>query len=157
MDRLHISEGLLVVYLNIEEVIKIIRTEDDPKKVLQKKYKLSSVQVNSILEIRLRQLAKLEEEKIRTEQQELEGERSELEKIINSKGRLKTLIGKELIEDAEKYGDGRKSSLIERDEVSAFDETELISSDPVTIILSLRGWVRAAKGHDIDPETMSYR
>ena len=157
MDRLHILEGLLVVYLNIEEVIKIIRTEDYPKKVLQKKYKLSSVQVDSILEIRLRQLAKLEEEKIRTEQQELEGERSELEKIINSKGRLKTLIGKELIEDAEKYGDGRKSSLIERDEVSAFDETELISSDPVTIILSLRGWVRAAKGHDIDPETMSYR
>ena len=157
MDRLHILEGLLVVYLNIEEVIKIIRTEDDPKKVLQKKYKLSSVQVNSILEIRLRQLAKLEEEKIRTEQQELEGERSELEKIINSKGRLKTLIRKELIEDAEKYGDERKSSLIEREEVSAFDETELISSDPVTIILSLRGWVRAAKGHDIDPETMSYR
>ena len=157
MDRLHILEGLLVVYLNIEEVIKIIRTEDDPKKVLQKKYKLSSVQVNSILEIRLRQLAKLEEEKIRTEQQELEGERSELEKIINSKGRLKTLIRKELIEDAEKYGDERKSSLIEREEVSAFDETELISSDPVTIILSLRGWVRVAKGHDIDPETMSYR
>jgi topoisomerase-4 subunit A len=157
MDRLHILEGLMVVYLNIEEVIKIIRTEDDPKKVLQKKYKLSSVQVDSILEIRLRQLAKLEEEKIRTEQQELEGEQLELEKIINSKGRLKTLIRKELIEDAEKYGDERKSSLIEREEVSAFDETELISSDPVTIILSSRGWVRVAKGHDIDPETMSYR
>ena len=157
MDRLHILEGLMVVYLNIEEVIKIIRTEDDPKKVLQKKYKLSSVQVNSILEIRLRQLAKLEEEKIRTEQQELEGERLELEKIINSKVRLKTLIRKELIEDAEKYGDERKSSLIEREEVSAFDETELISSDPVTIILSSRGWVRVAKGHDVDPETMSYR
>ncbi len=157
MDRLHILEGLMVVYLNIEEVIKIIRTEDNPKKVLQKKYKLSSVQVDSILEIRLRQLAKLEEEKIRTEQQELEGEQLELEKIINSKGRLKTLIRKELIEDAEKYGDERKSSLIEREEVSAFDETELISSDPVTIILSSRGWVRVAKGHDIDPETMSYR
>ena len=157
MDRLHILEGLMVVYLNIEEVIKIIRTEDDPKKVLQKKYKLSSVQVDSILEIRLRQLAKLEEEKIRTEQQELEGEQLELEKIINSKGRLKTLIRKELIEDAEKYGDERKSSLIEREEVSAFDETELISSDPVTIILSSRGWVRVAKGHDVDPETMSYR
>ena len=157
LDRLHILEGLMIVYLNIEEVIKIIRKEDEPKKVLQKKYKLSSVQVDAILEIRLRQLAKLEEEKIRVEQEELEGEKSELEKILNSKARLKTLIKKELTEDAERYGDERKSLLVEREEATAFDETELISSDPVTIILSERGWVRVAKGHDIDPEGMNYR
>ena len=157
LDRLHILEGLMIVYLNIEEVIKIIRKEDEPKKVLQKKYKLSSVQVDSILEIRLRQLAKLEEEKIRAEQKDLDGEKAELEKILNSKARLKTLVKKELTEDAEKYGDERKSLLVEREEAAAFDETELISSDPVTIILSERGWVRVAKGHDIDPEGMRYR
>ena len=157
MDRLHILEGLMTVYLNIEEVIKIIRTEDEPKKVLQKKFKLSSVQVDSILEIRLRQLAKLEEVKIRAEQIDLDSEKTELEKIIKSKARLKTLIIKELKEDAEKYGDSRKSPLIEREEAFAFDETELISSDPVTVILSQRGWVRVAKGHDVDPESMNYR
>ena len=157
MDRLHILEGLMTVYLHIEEVIKIIRTEDEPKKVLQKKFKLSSVQVDSILEIRLRQLAKLEEVKIRAEQIDLDSEKTELEKIIKSKARLKTLIIKELKEDAEKYGDSRKSPLIEREEAFAFDETELISSDPVTVILSQRGWVRVAKGHDVDPESMNYR
>ncbi|GIS75199.1 MAG: hypothetical protein CM1200mP12_09180 [Gammaproteobacteria bacterium] len=127
------------------------------RKFFKKKYKLSSVQVDSILEIRLRQLAKLEEEKIRAEQKDLDGEKAELEKILNSKARLKTLVKKELTEDAEKYGDERKSLLVEREEATAFDETELISSDPVTIILSERGWVRVAKGHDIDPEGMSYR
>ena len=157
MDRLHILEGLMTVYLHIEEVIKIIRTEDEPKKVLQKKFKLSSIQVDSILEIRLRQLAKLEEVKIRAEQIDLDSEKTELEKIIKSKARLKTLIIKELKEDAEKYGDSRKSPLIEREEAFAFDETELISSDPVTVILSQRGWVRVAKGHDVDPESMNYR
>ena len=157
MDRLHILEGLMIVYLNIEEVIKIIRTKDEPKKILQKKFRLSSVQVDWILEIRLRQLAKLEEEKIRVEQIDLDSEKTELEKIIKSKVRLKTLIIKELREDAEKYGDSRKSPLVERGEASAFDETELISSDPVTVILSQRGWVRVAKGHDVDPESMNYR
>ena len=157
MDRLHILEGLMVVYLNIEEVIKIIRTEDDPKKVLQKKFKLSSIQVDSILEIRLRQLAKLEEDKIKTEQKDLESEKKELEKILNSKSRLKTLVKKELTEDVEKYGDSRKSPLVQREEASAFDETELISSDPVTVILSQRGWVKVAKGHDVDPVNMNYK
>jgi len=157
MDRIHILEGLMVVYLNIEEVIKIIRTEDDPKKVLQKKFKLSSIQVDSILEIRLRQLAKLEEEKIKAEQKDLESERGELEKILNSKSRLKTLVKKELTEDVEKYGDSRKSPLVQREEASAFDETELISSDPVTVILSQRGWVKVAKGHDVDPVSMNYK
>jgi len=157
MDRLYILEGLMVVYLNIEEVIKIIRTEDDPKKVLQKKFKLSSIQVDSILEIRLRQLAKLEEDKIKTEQKDLESEKKELEKILNSKSRLKTLVKKELTEDVEKYGDSRKSPLVQREEASAFDETELISSDPVTVILSQRGWVKVAKGHDVDPVNMNYK
>ncbi len=157
MDRLHILEGLMVVYLNIEEVIKIIRTEDDPKKVLQKKFKLSSIQVDSILEIRLRQLAKLEEDKIKTEQKDLESEKKELEKILNSKSRLKTLVKKELTEDVEKFGDSRKSPLVQREEASAFDETELISSDPVTVILSQRGWVKVAKGHDVDPVNMNYK
>ena len=157
MDRLHILEGLMVVYLNIEEVIKIIRTEDDPKKALQKKFKLSSIQVDSILEIRLRQLAKLEEDKIKTEQKDLESEKKELEKILNSKSRLKTLVKKELTEDVEKYGDSRKSPLVQREEASAFDETELISSDPVTVILSQRGWVKVAKGHDVDPVNMNYK
>ena len=147
----------MVVYINIEEVIKIIRTEDDPKKVLQKKFKLSSIQVDSILEIRLRQLAKLEEDKIRTEQKDLESEKKELEKILNSKSRLKTLVKKELTEDVEKYGDSRKSPLVQREEASAFDETELISSDPVTVILSQRGWVKVAKGHDVDPVNMNYK
>ena len=157
MDRLYILEGLMVVYLNIEEVIKIIRTEDDPKKVLQKKFKLSSIQVDSILEIRLRQLAKLEEDKIKTEQKDLESEKKELEKILNSKSRLKTLVKKELTEDVEKFGDSRKSPLVQREEASAFDETELISSDPVTVILSQRGWVKVAKGHDVDPVNMNYK
>ncbi len=157
MDRLHILEGLMVVYLNIEEVIKVIRTEDDPKKVLQKKFKLSSIQVDSILDIRLRQLAKLEEDKIKAEQKDLESEKKELEKILNSKSRLKTLVKKELTEDVEKYGDSRKSPLVQREEASAFDETELISSDPVTVILSQRGWVKVAKGHDIDPVNMNYK
>ena len=157
MDRLHILEGLMVVYLNIEEVIKVIRTEDDPKKVLQKKFKLSSIQVDSILDIRLRQLAKLEEDKIKAEQKDLESEKKELEKILNSKSRLKTLVKKELTEDVEKYGDSRKSPLVQREEASAFDETELISSDPVTVILSQRGWVKVAKGHDVDPVNMNYK
>jgi topoisomerase-4 subunit A len=157
LDRLHILEGLLVIYLNIDEVINIIRNEDDPKKVLQKKFKLSVVQVDAILEIRLRQLAKLEEIKIKEEQGNLDSERKDLEKLLGSKTRLKTLIKKELKADAEIYGDQRNSPIVTREEASAFDETELISSDPVTVVLSERGWIRAAKGHDIDPESLNYR
>ena len=157
MDRLHILDGLMVVYLNIDEVIKIIRNEDEPKKVLQKKFKLSSIQVDAILEIRLRQLAKLEEIKIKTEQEGLNKERLELEKVLKSKSRLKTLVKKELKEDLEEFGDERRSQIVEREEASAFDETELISSDPSTIILSQRGWVRAAKGFDVEADKMNYR
>tara|TARA_B100000003_G_scaffold107812_1_gene96565 strand:- start:244 stop:2490 length:2247 start_codon:yes stop_codon:yes gene_type:complete len=157
LDRLHILEGLLVIYLNIDEVINIIRNEDEPKKVLQKKFKLSVVQVDAILEIRLRQLAKLEEIKIKEEQGTLDTERKELEKLLSSKARLKTLIKKELKADAEIYGDGRNSPIVVREEATAFDEAELISSDPVTLVLSERGWIRAAKGHDVDAESLNYR
>ena len=157
LDRLHILEGLLVVFINIDEVISIIRNEDEPKKVLQKKFKLSVIQVDAILEIRLRQLAKLEEIKIKEEQGSLDSERKDLEKLLGSKARLKTLIKKELKDDAEVYGDERNSPIVYREEATAFDETELISSDPVTVILSERGWVRAAKGHDIEPESLNYR
>ena len=157
MDRLHILEGLMIIFLNLDTVIKIIRNDDDPKKSLQKKFKLSLIQVNAILEIRLKQLAKLEEEKIKAEQSELEKERKDLEKTLKSKARLKTLIRKELQADAEIHGDERKSQIVERAEASAFDETQLISSEPVMIILSELGWVRAAKGHDMNPENMNYR
>ena len=157
LDRLHILEGLLVIYLNIDEVINIIRNEDEPKKVLQKKFKLSVVQVDAILEIRLRQLAKLEEIKIKEEQGTLDTERKELEKLLGSKARLKTLIKKELKADAEIYGDDRNSPIVVREEATAFDEAELISSDPVTLVLSERGWIRAAKGHDVDAESLNYR
>ena len=157
LDRLHILEGLLVVFINIDEVINIIRNEDEPKKVLQKKFKLSVIQVDAILEIRLRQLAKLEEIKIKEEQGNLDSERKELEKLLGSKARLKTLIKKELKADAEIYGDKRNSQIVFREEAEAFDESELISSDPVTVILSERGWVRAAKGHDVEPQSLNYR
>ena len=157
LDRLHILEGLLVVFLSIDEVIRIIRNEDEPKKVLQKKFKLSIIQVDAILEIRLRQLAKLEEIKIKEEQGNLDSERKELEKLLGSKARLKTLIKKELKADAEIYGDKRNSQIVFREEAEAFDESELISSDPVTVILSERGWVRAAKGHDIEAQGLNYR
>ena len=157
LDRLHILEGLLIVYINIDDVINIIRNEDEPKKVLQKKFKLSIIQVDAILEIRLRQLAKLEEIKIKEEQGNLDSERKELEKLLGSKARLKTLIKKELKADAEIYGDKRKSQIVFREEAEAFDESELISSDPVTIILSERGWIRAAKGHEIEAQSLNYR
>ena len=157
LDRLHILEGLLAVFINIDEVINIIRNEDEPKKVLQKKFKLSVIQVDAILEIRLRQLAKLEEIKIKEEQGNLDSERKELEKLLGSKARLKTLIKKELKADAEIYGDKRNSQIVFREEAEAFDESELISSDPVTVILSERGWVRAAKGHDVEPQSLNYR
>jgi topoisomerase-4 subunit A len=157
LDRLHILEGLMAIYLNIDEVIHIIRNEDEPKQILQKKFKLSIIQVEAILEIRLRQLAKLEEIKIQEEQGKLDSERKDLETTLSSKARLKTLIKNELKADINIYGDDRKSPIVSRDDASAFDETELISSDPVTVILSKRGWVRAAKGHDVEAEKLNYR
>ncbi|MCZ6502345.1 MAG: DNA topoisomerase IV subunit A [Gammaproteobacteria bacterium] len=157
LDRLHILEGLMVAYMNIDEVIKIVRTKDNPKQALIKKYKLSDRQADAILDLRLRQLAKLEEVKIRAEQDGLNTERVAIEKTINSKTRLKTLIKKGLAEDAETYGDERLSTIAERPEAQAFKEKDLISTEPVTIVLSEKGWVRAAKGHEIDPKELSYR
>ncbi|HEY5644218.1 MAG TPA: DNA topoisomerase IV subunit A [Woeseiaceae bacterium] len=156
-DRLHILDGLLVAYLNIDEVIRIIREEDEPKPVLMKRFKLSDVQAEAILNLRLRNLARLEEMKIRGEQDELQAERDVLEKTLNSAARLKTLIKKEILEDAEAYGDDRRTAIVEREAAQALDETQLVSSEPVTVVLSRAGYVRAAKGHDVDPATLSYR
>jgi topoisomerase-4 subunit A len=156
-DRLHILDALLIAFLNIDEVIKIIRTEDKPKPVLMKRFKLTDRQAEAILELKLRNLAKLEEMKIKAEQKELSEERAALEKILGSKARLKTLIKTEIKEDADTYGDDRRSELVVREEAQAFREEELISTEPVTVILSEGGWVRAAKGHDVDPSTLAYK
>jgi len=155
--RLHILAGLLAIYLNLDEVIRIIRREDEPKPVLMKRFKLSEEQVEAILETKLRHLAKLEEMKIRGEQKELETEQEELESILKSKARLKKLVREELEADAEKYGDDRRTKIIEREAAQAIDETELVVSEPVTVVLSARGWVRAGKGHELDPRTLQYK
>lgn len=157
LDRLHILEGLLIAFLNIDEVIHIIRTEDKPKPVLMERFKLSDTQAEAILELKLRHLAKLEEMNIRAEQDELAKERSTLEGLLGSDKKLQNLIKKELTEDAEKYGDDRRSPLIQRSEASAFSEVELLSADPVTVVLSKAGWVRSAKGHDVDPQSLQYK
>ena len=157
VDRLHILEGLLVAYLNIDEVIYIIRHEDKPKPVLMARFKLTGTQAEAILELKLRHLAKLEEMKIRDEQDVLADERSEIETLLGSKARLKTLIKNELLADAEQYGDERRSVLVERDAAQALREEDLVPSEPVTVILSKSGWVRAAKGHDVDASTLNYR
>ena len=155
--RLHLLEGLLIAFLNIDEVIHIIRTEDEPKPVLMQRFGLSDVQADFILDTKLRQLARLEEMKIRGEQDELASEKAELEKTLASDRRLKTLVKKELIADAEAYGDERRSPLVEREAAQALDETALISAEPVTVVLSEKGWVRAAKGHDVDATGLSYK
>ena len=156
-DRLHVLDGLLVAYLNIDEVIAIIRKEDEPKPVLMRKFKLSDIQAEAILNLRLRNLAKLEEMKIRSEQDELNEERDRLEKILNSAARLKTLIKNEILEDAEAYGDDRRTVIVERDAAQALDETQLVSSEPVTVVISQRGFARAAKGHEVDALALSYK
>ena len=157
LNRLHLLEGFLIVYLHIDEVIKIIRQHDDPKVQLMKRFTLSDEQANAILEIRLRQLAKLEEIKLRSEQKNLSTERDELEKILASKTQLKRLIRKELQEDAKIYGDERRSPLVTRSTAQAFKETEIISAEPMTVILSTRGWIRAAKGHDFDVSGLNFK
>ncbi len=156
-DRLHVLDGLLIAYLSIDAVIKIIREEDKPKPVLMKRFKLSDIQAEAILNLRLRNLAKLEEMKIRGEQDALRDERDLLDKTLKSAARLKTLIKKEILEDAEAYGDERRTEIVDRDAAQAFDETQLVASEPVTVVLSKAGYARAAKGHDIDPATLSYR
>jgi topoisomerase-4 subunit A len=155
--RLHLLEGLLVAYLNLDEVIRIIRTEDEPKAVLMARFKLSEEQTDYILETRLRQLARLEEMKIRTEQAELDEERARLIATLGSPAKLRKLVKDELLADAKKHGDARRSPLVARGAAQALSETELVPSEPVTVVVSEKGWVRAAKGHDIDPSTLNYR
>ncbi|MDG2090780.1 MAG: DNA topoisomerase IV subunit A [Gammaproteobacteria bacterium] len=155
--RMHILDALLIAFLSIDEVINIIRTEDKPKEKLIKKFKLSDTQAEAILDLKLRNLAKLEEMKIKTEQAELSEERKGLEQTLDSKARLKTLVKKEIKEDAESFGDDRRSELVLREEAQAFSETELIGSEPITVVLSEAGWVRSAKGHELDPESLAYK
>ena len=155
--RLHLLEGLLVAFLNLDEVIRIIRTEDEPKAVLKARFELSDDQVDYILETKLRQLARLEEMKIRGEQDELDSERDRLIATLGSKAKLKRLIRTELLADADKHGDERRSPLVERGAAQALADTDLVPSEPVTVVLSKKGWVRAAKGHDVDPAGLSYR
>ncbi|TAK39488.1 MAG: DNA topoisomerase IV subunit A [Lysobacteraceae bacterium] len=155
--RLHLLEGLLVAFLNLDEVIRIIRTEDEPKQALIARFELSEDQADYILDTKLRQLARLEEMKIRGEQDELDSERDKLIATLDSKAKLRKLVKDELLADAKKFGDARMSPLVAREAAQALDETELVPSEPVTIVLSEKGWVRAAKGHDVDAAALSYR
>ncbi len=156
--RLHILDGLLIAYLDLDEVIAIIRKHDQPKPLLMKRFKLSDTQAEAILELKLRHLAKLEEMKIRGEQKDLAKERETLGKILGSKTKLKNLVREELAADADTYGDKRRSQLVERAVAAqAIDETQLLPTEPTTVILSKAGWVRAAKGHELDPRTLSYK
>jgi topoisomerase-4 subunit A len=155
--RLHVLDGMLIAFLNLDEVIRIVRTEDQPKPVLIKRFKLSEEQAEHILETKLRHLARLEEMKIREEQKELAQERDEIEGILKSKAKLTRLVREELSSDAEEYGDERRTRLVEREAAQAISETELLTSEPTTVVLSRLGWVRAAKGHDIDVRALSYK
>ena len=157
VKRLHILDGLLIAFLNIDEIIKIIRKEDEPKGVLIKRFKLSETQAEAILELKLRQLARLEEIKITGEQQALSREKAELQKILKSRDRLKTVVKKELVADAEEFGDDRRSPLVEREAAQALSESALIPSEPITVVLSKKGWIRAAKGLEVDPRELAYR
>jgi topoisomerase IV subunit A len=155
--RLHILDGLLIAYLNLDEVIRIVRREDEPKPVLIKRFKLSDLQAEAILETKLRHLARLEEMKIREEQKTLAEERDEIDRILKSKARLTKLVREELLQDAEEYGDARRTKLVEREAAQAISEVNLLASEPTTVVLSRLGWVRAAKGHDIDARGLVYK
>ncbi len=157
LKRLHILEGLLVAFLNIDEVIEIIRSEDEPKPVLMSRFGISETQAEAILELKLRHLAKLEEMKIRGEQSDLEKERDQIQGILASERKMNTLLKKEIQADADAYGDDRRSPLHEREEAKAMSEHDMLPSEPVTIVLSQMGWVRSAKGHDIDAKALSYK
>lgn len=157
LARLHILEGLMIAFLNIDEVIAIIRNDDKPKPVLMERFGLSDTQAEAILDLKLRHLAKLEEFKITSEQEELAKERDHLQLLLGSDRRLKTLIKKEILADAEKYGDERRSPIVARVEAKALSEKELMPSEPVTVVVSEKGWVRCAKGHDIDEHALSYK
>ena len=155
--RLHLLEGLLVAFLNLDEVIHIIRTEEQPKQVLMARFELSEAQADYILDTRLRQLARLEEMKIRGEQDELAKEQAKLQALLGSETKLKNLVRKEILEDAEKYGDARRSPIVARAEAKALSENELLPTEPVTVVLSEKGWVRCAKGHEVDATGLSYK
>ncbi|MBL1142467.1 MAG: DNA topoisomerase IV subunit A [Proteobacteria bacterium] len=157
LAQIHVLEGLMIAYLNIDEVIQIIREEDNPKAELMKRFKLSDIQADAVLDLKLRKLAKLEEIKIKGELDELSAERKELDKTLGSAARLKTLIKKEIEADAKEYGDNRQSPLKEGTDAKAIDANSLIPTEPVTIVLSDKGWVRAAKGHEVEPETLNYK
>ncbi len=157
VDRLHILDGLLIAFLNIDEVIRIIRNEDHPKPQLIKRFKLTGIQADAILDLRLRHLAKLEEMKIQSEQGELAKERKHLESLLKSRAKLKRLMRDELIADAEEYGDSRRSPIVERTAAKALDRNELVPAEPVTVVLSTKGWIRAAKGFDIEGEKLNYK
>ncbi|MGQ0285993.1 DNA topoisomerase IV subunit A [Pasteurellaceae bacterium 22721_9_1] len=157
LSRLHILAGLMIAFLNIDEVIDIIRNEDEPKAVLMARFNLSDEQAEAILNLRLRHLAKLEEHELQAEQAKLEEERQTLEALLNSERRLNTLIKKEIQQDAKTYASPRRSPLVERAEAKAISETEMLPAEPVTVILSKMGWVRCAKGHDIDVQGLSYK
>ena len=157
IDRIHILDGLLVAYLNIDEVIEIIRHHDEPRAELMRRFKLTATQAEAILELKLRHLAKLEEIKIQGERDDLEVERKSLEGILESPKKLTRLIRDELKEDAAKYGDERRSPIVERSAAQALSETELIPSEPMTVVLSENGWVRAAKGHEVVASELNYR
>jgi topoisomerase IV subunit A len=155
--RLHLLDGLLIAYLNLDEVIRIIRREDEPKPVLIKRFKLSEEQAEAILETKLRHLARLEEMKIREEQKALADERKKLDAILASKAKLRALVREEIEADATEFGDDRRTLIVERAAAQAIEETELLANEPVTVVLSTGGFVRSAKGHDIDPRTLSYK
>lgn len=157
LARLHILQGLMIAFLNLDEVIQIIREEDEPKRVLMARFNLSEEQAEAILNLRLRHLAKLEEHQLQAEQNELEQERSNLEKILGSSRRLNCLIKQEIEQDAKSYASPRRSPLVERAEAKAIAESEMIPAEAVTVILSEMGWVRCAKGQDIDPQGLSYK
>ncbi len=156
-ERLHILEGLMIAFLNIDEVIKIIRKEDKPKPVLMKRFAISDIQAEAILDLKLRHLARLEEMKIKGEQDELAKERDSLELTLGSKTRLKTLVKKEIKQAAKEFGDERKSQIVAREESRALTESDLLPSEAVTVVLSTMGWVRCAKGHDVDATTLNYK
>ncbi|GAA5102979.1 DNA topoisomerase IV subunit A [Wohlfahrtiimonas larvae] len=155
--RLHILEALMVAYLNLDEVIRIIRFEDEPKELLMSTFKLTEIQANAILETKLRHLAKLEEMKLQAEEDELQKKRDELLQLLNEPAKLKALIKKEIKEDQKTHGDVRRTKVVERAQAEAIDEIELVSNEPITVVLSKMGWVRAAKGHEIDPTQLNYR
>jgi topoisomerase-4 subunit A len=156
-QRLHILAGLLIAYLNIDEVVRIVREEDNPKAELMARFSLSEIQANAILDLRLRQLARLEEIKLTTERDELEAEKADIDKTLKSKARLRTLIKKELLADAEEHGDPRRSPLAAVGEAAAFTEEDLLTNEPITVVMSEKGWIRAAKGHDVNVLELSYR